>query len=596
MMMNVFPRILLTLARNSSQFFPLYRRRGNPQTVVPTLSHRQPTPAARPAPKPENEAERLKALYRYQILDTPPEEAFDDLTALASSICGTPIALVSLVDAHRQWFKSKVGLDATETHRDLAFCAHAILTTDEPLIVPNALDDERFARNPLVLSDPNIRFYAGVALVTPNNFPLGTLCVIDRIPRQLTTQQIEALRALGRQVVSQLELRINLARLEQTVTKHKQAKEALRQSEQQYRSVVNSVKEVIFQIDATGFWTFLNPAWTEITGFTVPDSLGTNSWDYVHPDDRHSNWEQFKPLIERQINYCRHEVRYVTKDGGFCWMEVFAQLTLNEDGAIIGISGTLNDITQRKQADEELRKTLEKEKELNELKTRFISMSSHEFRTPLTTILGSSELLKYYSHNWNEEKKLVHFDRIHSSVQHMTQLLDDVLLVGKIEAGKLEIKLSSIDLVKFCQNLVDDLQLIANTTHTLRFTHPNSCPEAYVDEKLLRQILSNLLSNAIKYSPKGSTVTLKLTVQDGEVIFQIQDQGIGIPQDEQQHLFESFYRATNVGKIPGTGLGLAIVKKSVDLHGGKITVNSELDLGTTFTVSIPLKFRTLKDS
>ena len=166
------------------------------------------------APLPPNESQRLQELAQYHILDTLEEQAYDDITCLASQICGVPIATVTFIDKDRQWFKSKIGIEDTETSRDIAFCAHAILDPDHLMLVPDASEDARFSKNPLVTSDPKIRFYAGAPLVTPSGAAVGTLCVIDQKPRDLTEGQLKALSALSRQVVSQLELRKALDELE----------------------------------------------------------------------------------------------------------------------------------------------------------------------------------------------------------------------------------------------------------------------------------------------------------------------------------------------------------------------------------------------
>ncbi len=203
------------------------------------------------APVPAGEAERLDALGRYAILDTPPERDFDELVSLASQICRTPIAAISLIDADRQWFKAKVGLTATQTPRAIAFCAHAIVQPDL-FVVRDAMADPRFSGNPLVTADPYIRFYAGMPLIASNGHALGTLCVIDRVPRELTQEQAEALRALSRQVVSQLELRRTRTDLAQTTTESKTAQEALRESEEFNTRMVEGSQDCIKVLDLDG--------------------------------------------------------------------------------------------------------------------------------------------------------------------------------------------------------------------------------------------------------------------------------------------------------------------------------------------------------
>lgn len=256
------------------------------------------------------------------------------------------------------------------------------------------------------------------------------------------------------------------------------------------------------------------------------------------------------------------------------------------DELLSAIATRLEKQAARQQAEEDLRNALEKEKQLNELKTRFVSMTSHEFRTPLTSILSSAELLENYGHKWNEEKKIQYLQRIQNSVKNMTQLMNDVLLLGKAESGNLECKPTQLNLEQFCREIVEELQL-TTTSHAIVFQPQNLPSTVSLDEKLLRHILTNLLSNAIKYSPKSDRVDFEVLYQSQTVIFRIVDYGIGIPDDEQEQLFSSFHRARNVGSISGTGLGLAIVKKAVDVQGGQIEVHSQEGVGTTFTVTLP---------
>jgi PAS domain S-box-containing protein len=303
-------------------------------------------PPMQAAPFPSNEAERLKALHRYHILDTNADEAFDDLTALASHICGTPIALVSLIDANRQWFKSKVGLDAVETPRELAFCAHAILNPNELLVIPNALEDDRFAGNPLVTSNPNIRFYAGAPLVTPDGFPIGTLCAIDTVPRHLTPEQLEALRTLGRQVINQMELRINYAKLKRAQSRQQQVEAKLRSTDEQIVNFLEGMSDAFFALDLHWRFTYVNYKASQFLQ-RAPEELFGKTF-----------WEEFPDLISSVFYEECHEA--VAKQVGVSFEKYYRPLKLWLEVRAFpshdGISVFFHDISKRKQMECALRK------------------------------------------------------------------------------------------------------------------------------------------------------------------------------------------------------------------------------------------------
>ncbi|MBD2728391.1 CHASE3 domain-containing protein [Nostoc sp. FACHB-892] len=254
---------------------------------------------------------------------------------------------------------------------------------------------------------------------------------------------------------------------------------------------------------------------------------------------------------------------------------------------LLGVYTLLYQQLVKRQQAETLQKTLAQEKELSELKLRFFSMVSHEFRTPLSIILGSAQLLAQSNQQWTEEKKLKNLYRIQSSARSMNQLLTDILTLTRAEAGKLEFHPELMDLEAFCINLIEDLQFSNQQQHTIKFISQGNCTHAKLDENILYSILSNLLSNAIKYSLPEETIFLILSCEPHAIFFQVKDNGIGIPSEFQEHLFEPFHRANNVGKIVGSGLGLAVVKKCLEIHHGEIYVDSEVGGGTSFTIKFP---------
>ncbi|NDJ15764.1 ATP-binding protein [Myxacorys almedinensis] len=264
-------------------------------------------------------------------------------------------------------------------------------------------------------------------------------------------------------------------------------------------------------------------------------------------------------------------------------------------GILLGVFGLLYRQTLKRQQAEKRELILAQEKELGELKLQFFSMTSHEFRTPLSIILGSAELLEDALRPIVEPPKLKNLYRIQVYAQLMTGLLADVLMLSRAEAGRLEFQPKLVEMQAFCLNLVEDIQVLGTARHPIRFVKQGQVTHAWIDEHLMYSVLSNLLSNAIKYSPEGKTVDFTLVCEPDSTTFHIRDEGIGMPLDLQEVLYQPFQRGENAKKILGTGLGLALVKKCLDLHHGQITVDSEVGVGTQFTVKIPQSQTELSD-
>lgn len=367
------------------------------------------------------------------------------------------------------------------------------------------------------------------------------------------------------------------------VTESKRIEEKLRLNEARFRTLAETTEASIFLIQEHNI-CYANPAAEILTGYTIQELVTNFNLDklILSKKLRQINKQDELVLCEYQ------EMQILTKNGNQRWLACTVALL---DG-MFDFAGlpveliTAIDITNYKQAELELCESLEQAKRLSEQKERFVSMLCHQFRTPLNVASFSADLLKRHSHQWTEEKKCSYFGLIQLGIKQISELLDEILLFGKAEAALLEFQPREINLNLFCNEIIYQLELANNNQISINFISKNKSITADFDPKMLQLILTNLLSNAIKYSPGNDSVTLELSCEDKNIKFKIKDTGIGIPVEDQQRIFEPFYRGSNIDSIPGTGLGLSIVKTIIDLHGGEIFIESQVDVGTTFTVTL----------
>ncbi|MBE0613301.1 MAG: PAS domain-containing sensor histidine kinase [Burkholderiales bacterium] len=375
------------------------------------------------------------------------------------------------------------------------------------------------------------------------------------------------------------------------ITERKLAEEALHRTKERLDLAMQSSAISIWEWDAARGTIYLDAGLAQMTGDEPHERWLTleEMALLVHPDDvammRQAQDECFKGLAP--VYNVEHRLK--TVNGEWVWILSHGRVVERaRDRRVMRVAGTNMDISQRKLAEAELLSALRLEKELSERKSRFAMLTQHEFRTPLSTILSSAELLEHYAVSLSAGDRLAMLHGIQSGVKRMDALIDNVLMIGKAEAGTLKFAPTAVDLAQICEKAVEDLRKDVGAQYAISFERNFDRGSVNLDGTLLRRILGNLLSNAVKFSRAGSAVSLAVAERDGHAVIEVCDQGIGIPVEDQARLFETFHRASNVDNRQGAGLGLAVVKKAVELHGGTVSIESKVNAGTRVSLQLPL--------
>lgn len=527
------------------------------------------------APIPADDAGRVATLHSYDILDTPPEPGYEDVTALATHIFSAPYSTVTFVDTDRQWFKSEIGFGRNETNRSGNFCACAILQP-ETMVVQDTLLDARFADNLFVKSWPKIRFYAGAPIVAPNGHVLGTVCIFDIKPQQPGPAQIAALEALARQVMSLLQQRQTIKQLEEAIDEARMTTERLRMSQRTGRM-------------ASWEWEFATGRfiWNEGSEWTYgrPPSEMTKMdviYSYLHEDDRAKVQEDLKPALEGWGIY-RSEFRVIWPDGSLHWLEGFGRATLSPEGKPVGIVGINMDVTDRKLAEAAL---LQAEKLA--AVGRLASSIAHEINNPLEAV---TNLL--YLANSSEDLEEIH--------TYLTSADKELRRTSAIASQTLRFhRQASRATAVSCEDLISSVlgvhhSRIMNAQVTVEKRKRACLPVVCFDGEV-RQVLSNLVGNAID-AMGGTGGRLLIRSREGHdwktgrkgLVITVADTGAGMSRDTTAKVFQAFFTTKGIG---GTGLGLWISKEIVDRHRGKIWVRSSERKGlsgTVFVVFLPFE-------
>lgn len=514
------------------------------------------------APLPLDEPRRLAVLLNLNMLDTPPEERFDRITRMAARLFHVPIALVSLIDAKRQWFKSRVGTEIVDSPRSVSFCAHTMLQ-DGVMVVEDAMADARFAGNPMVLHEPHVRFYAGYPIAAPDGSKIGTLCLIDQAPRHFNDEERMLLRDLAGMVAHE----VAASQLERNLREQ-------RDNEAWLRGLLDNAPDGVMMLDEHGAILSLNPAAEELFGSTSAQLRGRLGRSL---------------MVEKAdgIQAALDAGETVTIEGTGLRLDQttfpleFSVRAMRLDGQL-RYAAIVRNVAHRRDAERAVR-------ERDERRSKYLATATHEMRTPMASVLGFSELLMKREFDQKTGQELVNI--IHAQAGVLISVTNQLLDLARIEAGgKAGLRMGTHAMSDVLAATLDALAPLGQNERVKVTIDPQAPPVA-ADPQRLQLALSNVISNALHFSPAGSEVIVAVTPATCRgmpgVQVRVTDHGIGMKPDEVARLYEAFYRAGAKPDVPGSGLGMAIFKEITDLHNATVDVASVPGRGTIVTLVLP---------
>ncbi|WP_130734525.1 ATP-binding protein [Flavobacterium sp. J27] len=543
--------------------------------------------------KEEKEIKRLKSLLSYNVIDTLREKEFDKLAQLASIICETPIALISLIDDKRQWFKAKIGIDAEEMPKEVTFCQYTI-EKDELWEVEDTTKNELLKNNPNVTPEDGIRYYAGIPLQCSLGYNIGTLCVADLKPKKISEKEKIALQIISEQVMILLEAKKRndklISELQELVKeKEIESQKIIEKNSEEIKMFYDSISNTngIIEIDTNGKIVKTNKLISVILELTSNHLIHKNISDFF---DIEINSENLSHLIEQK----NHLFQFKNNVDLTRWIQTNFIKIENIEGKIEKIILVCQDVTNRIQGQKDLENAKNVSDYLNKQKDQFIATVSHEIRTPINAILGFTDVLIEIEEN---NSKMDFLNSIKVASLGLLHIINDILDISKIEAGMLQIDETPFQLREIVSNVFTTLKLKASEKN-LKFLYSIDSDvenDLLGDKNRLNQILINIVGNAVKFTEKGK-VELRISLLKKEknlsyLEFAVSDTGIGINEKKIEAIFDRFSQAevSTARKFEGTGLGLSISKELIEMQNGTIEVVSEENKGTTFTFIIPYK-------